>query len=49
MGSTARSKSLIDRSGRKPKEDVGAIEIDDKFARMLGLVDGQKVSIVLSL
>ena len=32
-----------DRSGRRPKEDSGVVEIDATFGRMLGLVDGQKV------
>lgn len=43
MASTAKSTSMGDRSGRRPKEDSGVVEIDATFGRMLGLVDGQKV------
>ena len=43
MASTAKSTSIADRTGRRPKEDVGVVEIDATFGRMLGLVDGQKV------
>ena len=43
MASTAKSMSMGDRSGRRPKEEGGVVEIDATFGRMLGLVDGQKV------
>lgn len=45
MASTAKPASVIDRSGRKGREDTGVVEIDDTFGRMLGLIDGQKVRI----
>ena len=43
MASTAKSTPVTDRSGRRPKEEVGVLEIDAVFGRVLGLVDGQKV------
>ena len=45
MPSTAKSTSLSDRAGRRPKEEFGVVEIDAAFGRMLGLIDGQKVRI----
>lgn len=43
MASTANPTSFIDRTGRRPKEDVGVVEVDATFGRVLGFVDGQKV------
>lgn len=43
MASTAKLNSVSDRTGRRPKEEVGVVELDSTFGRMLGLVDGQKV------
>ena len=43
MSSSARPASIIERTGRKAKEELGSIEIDTTFGRMLGLIDGQKV------
>lgn len=45
MASTAKSTSIIDRSGKRSKEELGVVEIDAIFGRMLGLGDGQKVRI----
>lgn len=36
-------------TGRRARETLGVVEIDDTFGRMLGLSDGQKVGIVLHL
>lgn len=46
MASTAKSTSVADRAGKRPKEEVGVVEIDATFGRMLGLMDGQKVRTV---
>ena len=46
MASTAKSTSVSDRAGRRPKEEVGVVEIDATFGHMLGLTDGQKVRAV---
>ena len=43
MASNAKATSVTDRTGRRPKEEVGVVEIDATFGRMLGLIDGQKV------
>lgn len=43
MASTAKSTSMSDGTGRRAKEEIGVVEIDATFGRMLGLVDGQKV------
>ena len=43
MASTAKSTSIGDRTGRKAKEDIGVVEIDSMFGRVLGFTDGQKV------
>ncbi len=43
MASTAKSTTIADRSGRRPREEIGVVEVDATFGRMLGLVDGQKV------
>ena len=43
MASTAKPTSLVDRAGRRVMEEVGVIEIDAAFGRMLGFADGQKV------
>ena len=43
MASTAKSTSMVDRTGRRPREEMGIIEIDATFGRMLGLADGQRV------
>ena len=44
MASTAKPTSIADRTGRRSKEEIGVVEIDASFGRMLGLSDGQKVS-----
>ncbi|CAD6587897.1 MAG: Peroxisome biosynthesis protein pex1 [Alectoria sarmentosa] len=49
MASTAKSASIADTTGRRPKEELGVVEIDATFGRMLGLMDGQKVGISLHL
>lgn len=46
MASTAKSTSITDRSGRRTKEEIGVVEIDATFGRMLGLMDGQKVRLI---
>lgn len=43
MASTAKSTPITDRTGRRPKEEIGVVEIDAMFGHMLGLMDGQKV------
>jgi hypothetical protein len=43
MASTAKPTSIADRTGRRPREEMGVIEIDATFGRMLGLADGQRV------
>ena len=43
MASTAKSASIVDRSGRRSREEIGVVEIDATFGRVLGLLDGQKV------
>ena len=43
MASSAKVASVVERSGRKPREELGVVEIDATFGRMLGLVDGHKV------
>lgn len=43
MASTAKSVSIVERTGRRGKEEIGVVEIDATFGRMLGLADGQKV------
>lgn len=43
MASTAKTISVIERTGRRPKEEMGAVEIDATFGRILGLTDGGKV------
>ena len=43
MASTAKANSITERTGRRPKEEVGVVEIDATFGRVLGLIDGQKV------
>lgn len=43
MASTAKSASIADTTGRRSKEELGVVEIDATFGRMLGLLDGQKV------
>ena len=45
MASTAKPSSLVDRVGRRVREEAGVVEIDAAFGRMLGLADGQKVRI----
>ena len=45
MASTAKPSSLVDRVGRRVREEAGVVEIDAAFGRMLGLADGQKVGI----
>ena len=47
MTSTAKSASVADKTGRRPKEEIGVVEIDATFGHMLGLVDGQKVRITV--
>ncbi|KAF6227434.1 hypothetical protein HO133_008878 [Letharia lupina] len=49
MASTAKSTSITDRTGRRPIDEIGVVEIDAMFGRMLGLMDGQKVGISLHL
>ena len=44
MASTAKSPATVERSGRRPREEMGVVEIDAIFGRMLGLVDGGKVA-----
>lgn len=46
MASTAKPTSIADRTTRRPKEEMGVVEIDATFGRMLGLLDGQKVRII---
>lgn len=46
MASTAKTVSMAERTGRRAKEEVGVVEIDATFGRMLGLIDGQKVRIL---
>ena len=43
MASTAKLISVVERAGRRPKEETNVVEIDATFGRMLGLADGQKV------
>lgn len=43
MASTAKPSSLVDRGGRRVREEAGVLEIDAAFGRMLGFADGQKV------
>lgn len=43
MASTAKPISIADRTGRRAKEDLGVVEIDATFGRMLGLADGHRV------
>ena len=43
MASTAKATTIQER--RRGREDVGVVEIDDTFGRMLGVTDGQKVEI----
>ena len=43
MASTAKPISIADRTGRRAKEELGVVEIDTTFGRMLGLADGQGV------
>lgn len=43
MASTAKPTSVLERTGRRAKDDAGVVEIDATFGRMLGLADGQKV------
>ena len=45
MASTAKPSSLVDRVGRRVREEAGVVEIDAAFGRMLGFADGQKVRI----
>ena len=45
MASTAKPSSLVDRVGRRVREEVGVVEIDAAFGRLLGFVDGQKARI----
>lgn len=46
MASMTKSVPIAERTGRKAKEEVGMVEIDATFGRMLGLADGQKVIIL---
>ncbi len=46
MASMAKSVSMAERTGRRAKEEMGVVEIDATFGRMLGLADGQKVRIL---
>ena len=48
MASTSKPSSLVDRVGRRVREEVGVVEIDAAFGRMLGLADGQKVKNILA-
>ena len=43
MASTVKPTSVSDRTGRRPKEEVGVVELDSTFGRTLGLINGQKV------
>ena len=43
MASTSKPSSLVDRVGRRVREEAGVVEIDAAFGRMLGFADGQKV------
>lgn len=43
MASASKATSALERGGRRNKDDVGYVEIDATFGRMLGLMDGQKV------
>ena len=43
MASTAKPSSVVDRVGRRVREETGVVEIDAAFGRMLGFADGQKV------
>lgn len=43
MASTGKSVSMAERTGRRAKEEMGVVEIDATFGRVLGLADGQKV------
>ena len=45
MASTGKPSSLVDRVGRRVREEAGVVEIDAAFGRMLGFADGQKVRI----
>ena len=49
MASSAKATSITDKTGRRPKEEVGVVEIDATFGRVLGLIDGQKVRSPVSL
>lgn len=43
MASTAKATPIVERTGRRAKEEMGVVEIDATFGRTLGLTDGQKV------
>ena len=43
MASTAKPNSLVDRVGRRVRDEAGVIEIAAAFGRMLGFADGQRV------
>ena len=45
MASTAKPNSLVDRVGRRVRDEAGVVEIDAAFGRMLGFADGQRVKI----
>ena len=47
MASTAKPTYLVERPGRRVKEEAGVVEIDATFGRTLGLADGQKVDIYM--
>lgn len=45
MESTAKPATIVDKTGRRTREESGVVEIDATFGRMLGLGEGQKVGI----
>ena len=47
MASAAKVASIGERTGRRPKEEIGVVEIDATFGRVLGLTDGQRVGTFL--
>ena len=46
MASALKASSALERGGKRNKDDVGYVEMDATFGRMLGLTDGQKVGLL---
>ncbi|KAL9128782.1 MAG: hypothetical protein Q9217_002611 [Psora testacea] len=49
MASSPKPASPTNRGGRRAREEGGLVELDATFGHMLGLVDGQKVNLLLHL